>query len=207
MYIALEQLVEKYKIQLQGVLHIGAHGCEEIHKYESYLPRNKILWVEAIPEKVEQNKNNYPNVLIEQAVVSDVIEPVTFHVSNNGESSSMLELGTHMKHHPHIHYTHSFETQTQRLDDLIRSPKYENLLFNFVNLDIQGAELKALKGMEEYLVQGKVEYIYTEVNREHIYQDCCLVEELDEFLGRFGFQRVETFWTDWNWGDAFYVKG
>ena len=206
MLIPLEQLIQKYSIRFQGVLHIGAHECEEIHSYEPYLKRDKILWIEAIPEKVEQNRITYPHVLIEQAVVSDVIETVTFHVSNNGQSSSMLELGTHKKHHPHIHYTQSFTAQTQRLNDLIQSPKYSNIPFNFLNLDIQGAELKALKGMEEYLSQDKVEYIYTEVNREHLYEGCCLVEELDEYLGRFGFQRIETCWTECQWGDAFYIK-
>jgi hypothetical protein len=33
-----------------------------------------------------------------------------------------------------------------------------NIEYNFLNLDIQGAELKALKGMEEYL--NDVDYLY-----------------------------------------------
>ena len=73
-----------------------------------------------------------------------------------------------------------------------------------MNFDIQGAELKALKGMEEYL--PKVDYLYTEVNSDYVYNDCALVGELDKYLLNFGLVRVETSWTDCKWGDAFYIR-
>ena len=58
-------------------------------------------------------------------------------------------------------------------------PKYD-IEYNFLNFDIQGAELKALKGMEEYL--NKVDYLYTEVNSNYVYVGCALITELDEYL-------------------------
>jgi len=79
-----------------------------------------------------------------------------------------------------------------------------NIEFNFLNFDIQGAELKALKGMEEYL--DNLDYLYTEVNKNYVYENCALVNELDEYLNKFGLVRVETNWTDYEWGDAFYIK-
>jgi hypothetical protein len=73
------------------------------------------------------------------------------------------------------------------------------------NLDIQGVELRALKGMESYL--DSIQYIYTEVNSDYVYKECCLITELDDYLGQFGFKRVETSWCDnTGWGDAFYIK-
>jgi hypothetical protein len=78
---------------------------------------------------------------------------------------------------------------------------------NFINLDIQGVELNALKSMEKYLENSGIEYIFTEVNTEHVYKDCGLLSEIDEYLGRFGFDRVETkMWMDCGWGDAFYIR-
>jgi hypothetical protein len=72
-------------------------------------------------------------------------------------------------------------------------------------LDIQGAELKALKGMEEYL--SKIDYIYTEVNSDYVYKDCALIGEVDEYLEKFGLKRVETqIYTEYRWGDAFYIR-
>ena len=145
--------------------------------------------------------NKYPNVLIENAVVSDVIETVNFNVSNNGQSSSMLDFGLHSTYHPSVHYVTSFEAETKLLKDIL--PKY-NIDYNFLNFDIQGAELKALKGMEEYL--PKVDYLYSEVNSDYVYKGCALVTELDEYLLGFGLHRVETKWTDCKWGDAFYIR-
>ena len=202
MLISLDMLVRKYNIAFKGILHVGAHECEEISLYDKYLPRNNVLWIDALQDKVEFSKRRYPGVLIEQAVVSDVIEEVTFNISNNGQSSSILEFGIHSIHHPQVHYVSSFKQTTKLLRDIIC--KYD-IDYNFLNLDIQGAELKALKGMEEYL--DKVDYIYTEVNEDYVYKGCALVSELDEFLGKYGFTRVETSWAgNCKWGDAFYIK-
>jgi hypothetical protein len=140
--------------------------------------------------------------LIEQAVVSDQIERVTFNRSNNGQSSSFLEFGLHETFHPDVKFIHSFEVETKRLKDIIGSYDIE---YNFLNLDIQGVELKALKGMEDYL--PKVDYIYTEVNSDYVYKNCGLVTEIDDYLKEFGLIRVETSWAgDCRWGDAFYIR-
>jgi len=201
MLIPLHQLVNKYNINFKGILHVGAHECEELNDYVRYLPINKILWIEALPEKVDLCRTRYPNILIENAIVSDSVEKVSFNVSNNGQSSSILEFGLHSSYHPHVHYVRQFEGETQLLKNIL--PKYE-INYNFLNLDIQGAELKALKGMEEYL--PKVDYLYTEVNSDYVYKDCALITELDDYLKQFGLTRVETTWTTYKWGDAFYMR-
>lgn len=202
MLISLYELIAKYHIKLIGILHVGAHECEEIRDYEVFLPRNKILWIDALKNKVESCKKTYPDVFIEQAVVSDKYEKVKFNISNHTLASSIFDFGLHKKYYPHIDYVDSFYTDTKMLKDIIY--KY-NIHYNFLNLDIQGAELKALKGMENYL--HKVEYIYTEVNSDYVYKDCPLIDELDEYLKKFGFERVETIWQrDCKWGDAFYIN-
>ena len=76
--------------------------------------------------------------------------------------------------------------------------------FNFLNLDIQGAELLALQGLEDNL--KFIDYIYTEINTGEVYKNCAKVNEIDEFLKKYGFERVETAMTSWEWGDAFYIK-
>lgn len=201
MLIPLHDLVGKYKIQFKGILHVGAHECEELSDYERYIPRNQILWVEALPGKVDLCKKRHPNVLIENAIVSDVVEDVVFKVSNNGQSSSILDFGLHSQYHPQVHYVTAFNGTTTLLNSIL--PKY-NIDYNFLNFDIQGAELKALKGMEEYL--PKVDYLYTEVNSDYVYKGCALIGELDEYLKPFGLHRVETKWTECKWGDAFYMR-
>jgi FkbM family methyltransferase len=202
MLIPLQLLVEKYNINFKGILHVGAHECEELKDYELYIDRNKILWIEALPNKVELCKQLFPGVLIENAIVSDEIKNIRFNVSNNGQSSSILDFGLHEVFHPHVKYVSSFELETKILKDIIC--KYD-IEYNFLNFDIQGAELKALKGMTEYL--NKVDYLYTEVNSDYVYKDCALITELDAFLLQYGLHRVETQWCEnFRWGDAFYIR-
>jgi hypothetical protein len=90
---------------------------------------------------------------------------------------------------------------TIRLDDLLS--KYEKI--DLVNLDIQGAELEAIKGLGHLATD--VKWIYTEVNWKHMYADCPLIEDMDSELEKIGFVRVATkkaFRA--SWGDALYVK-
>ena len=201
MLIPLHELIKKYNIKIKGILHVGAHECEELSDYEKYLSRNKILWIEALPGKVRLCKNQFPDINIENAIVSDVIENVEFNVSNNGQSSSILEFGLHSYYHPQVHYVTTFQGTTSLLKNIL--PNYD-IEYNFLNFDIQGAELKALKGMEEYLY--KVDYLYTEVNSDYVYKNCALVTELDDYLTKFDLIRVETSWTEYRWGDAFYIR-
>jgi FkbM family methyltransferase len=203
MLIQFKYLLDNYKMNITGIIHIGAHECEEIHDYEKIISRDKILWVEAIPEKVNHCKNSYPQINIEEAVVSNKNEEVEFKISNNGQSSSFLELGLHRSLYPEIYYINSFKTVSKTMNEILE--KYRHIPFNFINLDIQGTELKALKGMEKYL--PSIDYIYTEVNSCYVYQDCAIVQELDDYLANFNFIRVKTEWVcNGTWGDAFYIK-
>ena len=201
MLIKLDYLVNKYNITFKGILHVGAHECEEIYDYEKYLTRDNILWIEAMNDKINLNKNNFKNLLIEQAIVSDEEVEIEFKCSNNGQSSSILDLGLHALHYPSIVFINSFIQKSKLLKNII--PNY-NINFNFLNLDIQGAELKALIGMGDYL--NNIEYIYTEVNNDYVYNNCALIEEIDNYLSKYNFIRVETEFTEYNWGDAFYIK-
>jgi FkbM family methyltransferase len=203
MLISLHTLIQKYKIVFTGILHIGAHECEELADYEKYIGRDKILWIDALADKVKLNKTRFSNILIEEATISDKEEMVTFHRSNNGQSSSILELGLHKHFHPHVWYVGSFEVKTTLMSSII--DKYTNIPFNFINLDIQGVELKALKSMEDTL--PSIDYIYTEVNSDYVYEGCALIGEIDDYLGKFGFLRMETSWCEnFRWGDAFYIQ-
>lgn len=205
MLISFENLLSKYNIQIKGILHVGMHEAEEISMYEKYVGRDKILWVEAMSDKVLYCKSKFPGILVENAVISDVDdEEVKFNVSNNGQSSSILEFGTHKINHPEVHYIHSFKSKTKRLENVISNYK-DSIKFNFLNLDIQGVELKALKGLGKYL--ENIDYIYTEVNSDYVYEKCDLVVDVDDYLSGFGFRRVETSWFgNCKWGDAFYIK-
>jgi hypothetical protein len=69
-------------------------------------------------------------------------------------------------------------------------------------MDVQGYELEVLKGSENTL-KG-IDYIYTEVNRDELYENNAFIEEIDNFLDNY--TRVATDWSGNTWGDALYIK-
>jgi hypothetical protein len=72
-------------------------------------------------------------------------------------------------------------------------------------MDIQGFELEALKGFGKKLEE--IEFIYTEVNRDFLYEENVIYTELDSFLKKNGFTRVSTRWDSRvPYGDAFYMR-
>ena len=78
--------------------------------------------------------------------------------------------------------------------------------FNFINMDVQGGELNVLLGASKTLQH--IDYIMTEVNRDELYKNCALIEDIDYFLSKYNFKRVEEVWDRDNpvWGDALYIK-
>lgn len=208
MLIPIQQLGQQFQIKITGILHIGAHECEELNDYNRVgVPTDKTYWVEAMPNKVAVCQERYGRGLhIYQAVIDEQDgKNVTFNITNNGESSSILEFGSHSTNHPHVRVVEKKDMTTTRMDSLIERENIPISTLNFLNLDIQGVELRALKSMEKYLQYAQ--YIYTEVNTEEVYKGCNLIGDIDTYLSSFGFTRVaQKIYTEYGWGDAFYMK-
>jgi FkbM family methyltransferase len=205
MLIDFIYLYNKYKLNIHGILHIGAHYCEELGKYKQIgLTDDRIVWIEGNKKIVDDIKSKYPTRRIFNELISDKDdEEVSFMITNNGESSSILNLKEHLKEHPWVYEVSREKRTTRTIDTLVQNEKIDSNL-NFVNIDIQGAELKALKGMKKYL--ENVDYLYLEVNVKELYEGCCLLPEINEFLKGFGFEQKEISLTQHGWGDALYIK-
>ena len=209
MFIKIYDLIKKYKINVKGIVHIGAHICEEKIDYnKAGITDDNIVWIEGNPNLVRQINMKNKNIKILNYLVSDKNdELVSFNISNNRQSSSILELGSHKKHHPSVYYTQKIKMKTKTLKTIYEENNLEKNFANFLNIDIQGAELLALKGMGELL--NNFDYLYLEVNKEEVYKNCGLVTDIDTFLEKWNFKRVESYWPKngtIGWGDAFYIK-
>jgi FkbM family methyltransferase len=212
MLITIKELRDKFNIKINGILHIGAHTCEELSDYLKVgLTNDNIYWVEALEKIVTKNKQQIPNINIYQAVISDVDdEEITFNITKNditgdSQSSSILDFGTHEKHHPQVKVIDKIKLKTSRMDTVIKKNNINMKNVNFVNLDIQGVELKALKSMESYL--HNIDYIYTEVNTEEVYKNCDKMQDITDYLSIFNFKLADArIYKQFGWGDAFYIK-
>lgn len=205
MLIELSYLYGKYDINATGVIHIGASTGQEAETYHKH--GLKVVWIEAIRSVYKQlcrNVTKYTGTICLNACVSDRDgDIVPFHISNNeGQSSSMFEFGTHTEAHPGIIFTETTRLNTAKVETLFKNRNIPVHEYDFVNLDIQGAELLALKGMD----LTHIRYVYIEVNEKPLYKGIPLLPEIDAYLLKHDLHRVETKMTDWGWGDAFYIK-
>lgn len=205
MLISLENLYNKYmKGGVTGVIHVGAHDGEEYEEYRDYFGAVPITWIEGDPEVADRllrRMTHDPLTRTISAVIADEVgRTVTFHRANNEQSSSFLELGTHAQVHPEVEYVDSFQAVTMTLDSL------PLLGGNFLNMDLQGAEGMAIAGAQEFI--KRVDYVYTEVNRDALYQGCTLFNQFVSIMGDLGFKMVESIiYENLGWGDAFFIRG
>lgn len=203
-YKVVLQHLQTHGISVRGVLHIGAHECEEKGFYNSTLGigDDRILWIDGNPTKVQEMTGKVPHVY--QAVLDEVERDIEFHITDNSQASSLLKLNHEAGFYPGIHIVKSVPCRTKTLASFFSSVRLNPEGYNFWNLDIQGSELAVLRGSKELLAHADA--IYTEVNAESVYKDCGLIEELDALLAAHGLVRIDTKWTDCKWGDALYVR-
>jgi FkbM family methyltransferase len=197
--------LKEYGIVPRGTIHVGMHKAEEYQIYWN-AGVSRVIFVEANEQLVNawvDPKSAMMPCHVINAAVSDKVEEVTFSITNNGESSSILELGDHAQIYPNIVNVEQVQMMTTTLDKIIEDVGYPISNFNILNLDIQGAELKAMKGLTNWT---HIEAVFTEVNYREMYKGCALIGEIEEFLADKGFCKVEEVDTGAGWGDALFVR-
>lgn len=211
MLIDFRELFPKYNIHPKGVLHVGGNKGEEAPVYLE-LGIKRQVWIEADPEiflLLKSNLSNNPEaVAFNFAAGDEDKDGVILHVANNGgQSSSILELGTHKIAHPEVHYVKDVKVNMYRLDTMLYPHLCKDL--DFLNLDVQGFEGNVLRGMGSLLDQFK--WVYTEINCREVYTNCALLPDMDLFMTANRFRRVETFGEftflqRLGWSDCLYVR-
>jgi FkbM family methyltransferase len=211
MLLKFEDLQKKINFDISGVIHIGAGSGAELKTYIEHNIQN-IIMIEADKKsffKLSIRKIMYDpmfrkNISLINQIISDKNEIMNFNLTNVSDCNSILRLKKHQDYYPHIKKIKQTKIQSQTLNKLFKY-KYDIKKYNFINIDIQGAELLALKKASEIL--PFIDGIYTEINFEELYENCAMSDELDSYLMKFNFKRVYTN-TDLHksWGDALYIK-
>jgi FkbM family methyltransferase len=202
--INFEDLIKKYDLTIEGIIHVGAHEGQEVDLYERIGVKNIMLF-EPIPKIFDKLNAKYSkDYLVFDTALGNIEGNIMMNIENSNDckSSSILEPLKHIDYYPHIVFTEKINIKITKLDNFL---SYSDR-FNVMVIDTQGYELEVLKGSEKFL--EKIDNIICEVNNEELYMGCPDVNELDEYLKTFGFNRVETSWS-WDnetWGDALYIK-
>lgn len=160
------------------VLDIGANiGYHSIH-FASLVPNGKVYCFEPnalLNPLIEKNfkLNGFTNFEIENKAVSNKNEVSSFFISNS--SNTGLSILTNEISQSNI------EVKTIYLDDYFKTQK-----IHLIKIDIEGAELNALKGMKQ-LLQTQSPYIIIELIEEQLNKFNSTCSEVYEFLLALGY--------------------
>lgn len=207
----LEESTPNKQHIFNGVIHIGAHLAEEVEFYER-AGASRVVWIEANPNIYEQlsakfaerTNTGVQHVLLNKCLSDEDGAVVNFNITNHTQSSSMLNLQEHLKYYPDIVVTSTIPVTTTTFKKTTLEDLIDLKLYDFLCIDVQGAEMKVLRGFEGLL--GQFKKICIEVNEEHLYENGALLNDINAHLETFGFKNELTVMTEAKWGEALYVK-
>lgn len=204
MLLDFNALYTKYKMKIKGVIQVGTHFGEEDDLYISKGIKKRV-YIEPMSKSFSILVDKFDkdeNVTLVHCACGETkgSEVAYVDTTNQGMSSSLLAPKDHLTQHREVIFDEAELWKVERLDDI----PFERGDYNLLNMDVQGFEDRVLRGSPETL--KKIDYIFTEVNRCAMYENCALIEDLDKMLPEF--QRVETGWASetHGWGDALYIR-
>lgn len=199
-------LKNTYDINIKGIIQVGSYLVREYEILKQVCP-GKFIFIDANKDVTDKLQSKIDDrCLVFNNLISDIdnIEQ-DFYILNHAQSSSMLKLDKHLIYHPE--YSKIIEERkikTITLDTLIKINKIDLLNYNCLIMDVQGSELHVLEGFNSGI--ENIDYIYTELNFESMYENCVIQEDLTMYLNKKGFNLVESFDTGFGWGDGLYIK-
>jgi len=212
MIFDLRDIERSIKVAITGAIHVGAFLGEELSDYRALGLDNTILFE---PQEKLYHMTKFkcwPTERVFNVALGSEDKTTEMFISDRaggvyggaGASSSILEPKKHLAEHPEVTFPEKQEITVKRFDKFIEENDIDIKYHNLLNIDVQGYELEVLKGIGEYL--NKIDIVIVEVNRDETYKDCALIEEVDEHLARFNFNRIAVVWQSQSWGDALYVR-
>jgi len=225
--IAFEELVNRYNVSVTGVIHVGAHEGQEVKNYSSAGIKNVIL-IEANPTRFNNLSeslstgryvtwcspltyeyfNDHRTDIVKQYkaynyAISDKTGSISFNVANyDGGVDSLFKINRVGQETSWVPYEHigKIEVPTITLDVLIEDKQS----YNFLNIDVEGAELLVLKGATELL--KNIDWIQVETQDVLRFDNSSYRLDVISILERNGFELVTYFDTGKGWGDCLFKK-
>lgn len=169
---------------LQVLCVIGAHKLDELALIDRIFPHLRRIHVfEPLPDALKALHalaSADARITVIPAAVSDRDGSAEFHVSSNdGESSSLLNFGTHSALFPEVRMRETIQVRTIRVDSALREYKLE--MPDAVIIDAQGAELQVLRSFGATTLDH-VRWIYSEVSTEPVYSGSGLLQDVEALL-------------------------
>lgn len=163
---------------------VGAHRFDEAGQTDKLFPAlERICLFEPLEEPLKtlrQRAAADARIRVFPVAIADSDGVARFNVANNdGESSSLLNFGSHETLFPDVAVQRVIEVPTRRLQSLLAEeglPAPDVLV-----VDVQGAEYQVLASLGDDL-RARVRVIYTETSTEAVYAGSRLLPDIEALL-------------------------
>jgi len=190
----------------QVIFEAGARDCKDTLDFHCLYPQAEIYTFECNPRTLDKCHKRVDGIsqihLIEKAVWSQsgflMFHPI-IEGGNAGASSVFMANGNYPAE---VLTQDEIMVNAVTFADIIREHNLPGV--DMLWLDLQGAELDALKGLGDYL--SGVKLIMTEVMFQAIYSDQPLFREIDDYLSWAGFDVIAWPYRDHWFGNAIYGR-
>ena len=173
------------------ILDIGSRDCCQSIEFYNSFPNAKIYAFECNPNTLDICKKNISQysdrITLIEGAVTDYDGNITFYpinqqktvttwIDGNPGASSLFK--SNGKYPIETYVQDEINVQCHRLDTIMM--KYNILNVDVIWMDLQGAELLALKSLDNYL--HNVKYIHTEISHKEMYSGQVMFNELNNFI-------------------------
>lgn len=184
----LLRLRDTFDLVPRTVLDVGANRGEFVRATRFACPEATVIAFEPIPSLADRLLREFQGQPVEvHAVALDESEGMReFHLAGAEDLSSLLPPAAALRHRTATgHETKAIQVLARRLDDVCQlGPEHEPVL---LKLDVQGGELRVLRGAERLL--PRVACLKLECEFERLYEGQPPVADLLSFLSERGFVR------------------
>lgn len=179
------------KNDFKVIYDIGSRDCMQSIEFYNTFPNSIIYAFECNPNTLDICRTNIQNykdrITLIEGAVCDYDGEITFYPINQAKTITTWKDGNPgasslfkaTGNYPHEKYIQDeIITNCHRLDTVIS--KYNIPSPDLIWMDLQGAELLALKGLGENI--NNVKLIYTEISYQEMYTGQVLYNDLNNFL-------------------------
>jgi len=197
------------------IFDIGSRDCQQSIEFYHSFPNSKIYAFECNPNTLPVCRKNIApysdRIILIEGAVCDYDGSITFYPINqqktitswpdgNPGASSLFK--SNGSYNIETYVQDEIQTNCHRLDTIMKS--YNIPTVDILWMDLQGAELLALKSLGIYL--SKVQYIHTEVSHKPMYSGQVLYSELNGYILDNGFSiKNQLYFQGWQ-EDAIYIN-
>ena len=189
------------------IIEAGAHNGGDTYEIARRWPGGHVHAFEPVPElyeAVKQQTSNVKNVSYYPIALGEKNGTAEFFVSSGASdgSSSLLRPSGHLDEHPDVHFDRTLTVTVKTMDTWAAENNVSRV--DFLWLDMQGAEMAALKGASKLL--STVKLIYTEVSLKPMYENGPLYPEYRAWLEAQGFSVVREALASTDFGNVVFAR-